>query len=70
MPGGIYDLYGKRISATYHRVVQYDSSSLQLLDGRGDAIIESSIGCDLFINNSYIDGHQIDIFTIFGLVDL
>jgi hypothetical protein len=30
---------------------------------RGDAIIESSIGCDLFINNSYINGHQIDIFN-------
>lgn len=30
---------------------------------RGDEIINSSIGCDLFINNSYIDGHQIDIFN-------
>lgn len=30
---------------------------------RGDIIVESSIGCDLFINNSYINGHQIDIFN-------
>lgn len=30
---------------------------------RGDAIIESGIGCDLFINNAYINGHQIDIFN-------
>jgi NADP-dependent 3-hydroxy acid dehydrogenase YdfG len=30
---------------------------------RGDVIIESAIGCDLFINNAYIEGHQIDIFN-------
>ena len=30
---------------------------------RGDAIIESAIGCDLFINNAYINGAQIDIFN-------
>ena len=30
---------------------------------RGDTIIETAKGCDLFINNSYIDGHQIDIFN-------
>lgn len=38
MPGGQYDLFEKKISATYHRVVQYDSGSQKLLDGRGDAI--------------------------------
>jgi len=30
---------------------------------RGDEIIKSSVGCDLFINNAYINGHQIDIFN-------
>jgi NADP-dependent 3-hydroxy acid dehydrogenase YdfG len=30
---------------------------------RGDVIIESALGCDLFINNSYMNGHQIDIFN-------
>lgn len=30
---------------------------------RGDEIINSSIGCDLFINNAYLHGHQIDIFN-------
>ena len=30
---------------------------------RGDEVIKRSIGCDLFINNSYFDGHQIDIFN-------
>lgn len=30
---------------------------------RGDAIIESAVGCDLFINNAYMNGHQIDIFN-------
>lgn len=30
---------------------------------RGDTIIDSSVGCDLFINNAYIHGHQIDIFN-------
>ena len=30
---------------------------------RGDIIIETAKGCDLFINNAYIDGHQIDIFN-------
>jgi len=37
MPGQ-YDLRGQRISATYHRVVQYESGSNKLLDGRGDPI--------------------------------
>lgn len=30
---------------------------------RGDVIVESAVGCDLFINNAYINGHQIDIFN-------
>lgn len=30
---------------------------------RGDVIVESAIDCDLFINNAYINGHQIDIFN-------
>ena len=30
---------------------------------RGDKIIESALGCDVFINNAYINGHQIDIFN-------
>ena len=30
---------------------------------RGDEIVNSGIGCDLFINNAYIHGHQIDIFN-------
>jgi len=30
---------------------------------RGDKIIESAVGCDLFINNAYITGLQIDIFN-------
>lgn len=37
---------------------------------RGDEIINSSIGCDLFINNAYIHGHQIDIFNqLYSSVD-
>ena len=30
---------------------------------RGDEIINSAVGCDLLINNAYINGHQIDIFN-------
>ena len=30
---------------------------------RGDEIITSAVGCDLFINNAYINGHQVDIFN-------
>ena len=30
---------------------------------RGDVIVESAYGCDLFINNAYINGHQVDIFN-------
>jgi len=30
---------------------------------RGDEIVNTSVGCDLFINNAYINGHQIDIFN-------
>lgn len=30
---------------------------------RGDKIIENAIGCHLFINNAYINGHQLDIFN-------
>lgn len=29
---------------------------------RGDDLINSAIGCDLYINNSYIMGYQINIF--------
>jgi hypothetical protein len=29
----------------------------------GDPIVESAYGCDLFINNAYINGHQVDIFN-------
>lgn len=38
MPGGTFDLFQKKIAETYQRVVQYDSSSFALLDGRGDPI--------------------------------
>lgn len=30
---------------------------------RGDEIIKSAAECDLFINNAYINGHQVDIFN-------
>jgi hypothetical protein len=30
---------------------------------RGDVIVESAHGCDLFINNAYINGYQVDIFN-------
>ena len=43
MPGGTYDLNGKKISATYHRVVQYESGSTVLYDGRGDSISSLTI---------------------------
>lgn len=38
MPGGTFDLFQRKIAETYQRVVQYDSSSGMLLDGRGDVI--------------------------------
>ena len=39
MPGGIYDLEGKKISKTYQRVVQYEHTGGVFYDGRGDNII-------------------------------
>ena len=30
---------------------------------RGDEIVDSAVGCDLFINNAYLNGDQIDIFN-------
>lgn len=49
---------GKSI-AEHFKKLEWDVVELN----RGDEIIGSAIGCDLFINNAYIDGHQIDIFN-------
>jgi NADP-dependent 3-hydroxy acid dehydrogenase YdfG len=42
----------------------FNSKGYEVVElNRGDVIVESAIGCDLFINNAYINGHQIDIFN-------
>jgi len=42
----------------------FKKSGWQVIElNRGDEIIKSGVGCDLFINNAYINGHQIDIFN-------
>lgn len=38
MPGGTFDLFGETQQSTFHRLIQYDSGSIELLDGRGDQI--------------------------------
>lgn len=64
MPGGQYDLNGKKISGTYHRVVQYESGSGEFLDGRGDSVpvmtgttsAFATTGSNTFSGNQIIDG--------------
>jgi len=57
MPGGQYDLSEKKISATYHRVMQYESGSQQVLDGHGDPIVGFQIsGSGIFSGDQTITG--------------
>lgn len=58
MPGGPFDLNGNLIRDTYHRVVQYESSSDQLLDGRGDQFNRLAITSSINIQGDFIiDGN-------------
>lgn len=51
---GIGKFLSEHFKKLNHQVVELN---------RGDVIIESAVGCDLFINNAYMNGHQIDIFN-------
>ena len=65
MPGSQYDLCNNKISETFHRVVQYESSSNIFLDGRGDPIDDvnldwsGTIVLDGTASIGYIENSQI-----------
>lgn len=65
MPGGQFDLFNKKLSETYHRIVQFESGSVQFLDGRGDSITDHY--GEMFISSSATET-QIDTQYVWAMV--